>query len=91
VLRRDGGARGQRWIVPSFLEKLAQASGQRKAEKKICDHEEYESYEISKFVSVSASSKIEAACTYNNKIGPADPDRWRNGGAMGRRCIAFGD
>ena len=67
-----------------------QASGQRKAEKKICDHEEYESYEISKFVSVSASSKIEAARTYNNKIGPADPDRWRNGGAM-RRCVAFGD
>lgn len=91
LLRRDGGgARGQRWIVPS-LENLTQASGQREAEKKICDHEEYEGYEITKCVSVSAPSKMEAARTYDDKVGPAGPDRWRDGGAMGRRCAAFGD
>jgi len=88
MLRGDGETRGSGGIVSfsSSPHPFGQERGQRKSEKKIRDHEEYEGYKVTKFVGASEPSRavvVTRLRTNNEKVSPADPDRLRDRGAAG--------
>jgi hypothetical protein len=87
MLRGDGETRGSGGIVSfsSSPQPFGQERGQRKPEKKIRDHEEYEGYKVAKFVGESEPSRavVGTLRTNNEKVGPADPDRLRDRGTAG--------
>src|SRR5712672_1660023 len=95
-LRKGGG--GTRRLLCTPPGQFANASGQAITEKKKSDHEDYKSYEVTKCNHVSDGvindnisevMRCDAMRTYNEKVHPADSDRWRNRGAVVRRAFTF--
>ena len=87
MTQRDAGSRGWGGVASFSSKDFTEACRQRNA-KEICDHKEYESYKVAKFVDVSEPSKKttqgSATHTYNDKVSPTKSDRRRDKGAARR-------